>query len=203
MAQRLAVNDLAKSFTPAILEMDEAARVLDVHGQRAMAKEQEEAAKQEQEHCDFAKAFQEQRVKRLEALGKGGKDKAGGKGKAGGRGGEGGEHGAYPKELPSTIPQAEAKRFTPPSSSIWRGLSHCSWNAHLMPYRRISEPWCHGGESAALKRILRRLLLFAQRAAWAAAHNVSYTRHCRGRTVAMHTGAHTHQITCTASTPRL
>ena len=44
IAQRLAVDDLARSFTPAILEVDEAARVLDFHDQRAMAKEQEEAA---------------------------------------------------------------------------------------------------------------------------------------------------------------
>ena len=159
IAQRLAVDDLARSFTPAILEVDEAARVLDFHDQRAMAKEQEEAAKQEQGHEVFAKAFQEQRAKRREALGKGGKGKAGGRGKVGGRGGNGGDHGAYPKELPSTIPQADAKRLIPPSRSIWRGLTHCSWSAHLLPYRRISEPWYHGGESAALKRILRRLWL--------------------------------------------
>jgi hypothetical protein len=86
VAQRLAVEDLARSFTPAVLEVDETARVFDVHDQRAMAMDQEDATKQEPKHEVFAKAFQEQRAKRREALGKGGKGKVGGKG---GRGASG------------------------------------------------------------------------------------------------------------------
>jgi hypothetical protein len=99
VAQRLAVEDLARSFTPAVLEVDETARVFDFHDQRAMAMDQEDATKQEPKHEVFAKAFQGLRASRGGALGNGGKDKAGGRSKAGGRGGKGGR----PRHVPARI----------------------------------------------------------------------------------------------------
>ena len=99
VAQRLAVEDLARSFTPAVLEVDETARVFNFHDQRAMSMDLEDATKQEPKHEVFAKAFQGLRASRRGALGNGGMDNAGGRGKAGGRGGSGGR----PRQVPARI----------------------------------------------------------------------------------------------------
>ena len=79
-------------------------------------------------------------------------------------GGAGGKSGAckapkfkkYPG-IPSTIPQAEAKRWLPPGCSIWRGVSKCNWNGHYAPYPRCSALWADHGEQGALLQVLRLL----------------------------------------------
>ena len=79
-----------------------------------------------------------------------------GKGKGKGKGKKG-KLPAPPGPLPSTIPQAEAKQYIPPDTSIWRGVTRSEWCAHCKPFKRIQEPWVVGGEHAALVRILARL----------------------------------------------
>eukprot|EP00969_Alexandrium_andersonii_P203749 9002740-Alexandrium_andersonii.AAC.1 len=59
--------------------------------------------------------------------------------------------------LPSTIPQAEAKRYLPPDAHIWRGLVRGEWAGHLRPYPRCSARWADHSEDGALKVVLRML----------------------------------------------
>ena len=159
LGQRMANNDLSRTFTSALMEVEEAYQVLDQHDHKEMWDRQKQAQEE-------AKAFEQFRedwaqTRRRHPGEHGGHAAAGkgrGRGRGGkGRGGRGGRGGPPPLVLPSTIPQADAKRYIPPNSSIWRGLVNSTWNAHVPPLPRISESWKKGGEQAALVRILIRM----------------------------------------------
>ena len=57
-----------------------------------------------------------------------------------------------PSEMPvgeNDLPQAEAKKFLPPKTYIWRANKKGSWHTHTYPHKQHSESWSsHGGDSA-------------------------------------------------------
>ena len=58
----------------------------------------------------------------------------------------------------STIDHADANKFTPPRTSIWRGLKKGSWHGHAPPFQRVSGTIeREGSEKGALLKVLRCL----------------------------------------------
>jgi hypothetical protein len=60
--------------------------------------------------------------------------------------------------MPFEMTHAEAKAFLPPGTSIWRGLSRCTWYGHCKPHRRVQAKWVdYDGEQAACKAMIKIL----------------------------------------------
>lgn len=68
------------------------------------------------------------------------------------------------RALPPHIPQADAKLFLPHGPDvnchIWLGHTRHTWNAHYVPFPRVSAPFYkHGSSEEALRYVLRQCWL--------------------------------------------
>ena len=53
-------------------------------------------------------------------------------------------------DMPSAIPQYEARQWVPPGTHIWMGLGQGEWCGHCAPRARISFSWFLHTESCAM-----------------------------------------------------
>lgn len=69
----------------------------------------------------------------------------------------------WPKALPegtNDLPQAEARRFCPTNTHIWRDNTRGAWAFHVEGHKRFSVPWSrYGGDS-------REAMLEGMRMSW-------------------------------------
>ena len=142
ISQRLAVNDDSASFVQSLLEVDEAAEVLDKQDHELLSNEQKAARTALDEAAAFSSDFVNSR-QRLAAEGPKKKTKI-----------------AH-RPLPDRIEQHEARQYVPPGASIWRGntLDRETWNGHMAPRKRIFEKLSDHGDAGAMRLILKRLWL--------------------------------------------
>jgi hypothetical protein len=141
--KRLANIASDTDVTSALLEIDEAANLLEQNDVTVLRDEQKHVRLEAESRKDFASLFKEKRLSLAKA-----KPKAKGKAKA---------KSVAPK-LDSKIEQPEARKLIPPGSSIWRGLTKGQWCGHLPPYVRVSRPWALN-ETASCMWVIRELWL--------------------------------------------
>lgn len=68
-----------------------------------------------------------------------------------------------PKEdVPTQMPQSEAKKYIPPGCFIWQAVSHSAWAGRCDPFKRISPNWSIGDDNARRDIVTR---LWCQRLA--------------------------------------
>jgi len=138
ISQRLAVNDDSQSFVDALLEIDEAAEVMDKQDLEHLTTEQKAAQASKAQAQDFSSDFVNSR-QRLAA--------------------------AQPRvmaprqtPLPERIEQHEARIYVPPGASIWRGITgRETWNGHMPPRKRIFMSLAEMGDRGAMLDVLKRL----------------------------------------------
>ena len=140
---RLGLNDEPSSFVDALLETDEASELLERDDVQALKQQNKKAHTARDESQTFSEEYKEERQKLNQQAKKVVKGKAT-------------TH--YPREIPFSIEQSQARLYIPPNSSIWRGMTkNNSWHGHYQGRSRISCSWLTHGESGAMKDIIRRL----------------------------------------------
>ncbi len=142
LSQRLADNEAVNSFTEAILEVDEAAEVLEKSDQESLADEQKQARSRLEQRQTYRDEYTEKM--KLFRLAREKKSKKGKKEMTKG-------------SLPTVISQRDAKKFIPPGTHIWRGLTKGSWQGHCEPFARVYESWANSSEPEAMRRIIKKL----------------------------------------------
>lgn len=141
VSQRLAANDDSQSFVEALLEIDEAAEVMDKQDLEQLTSEQKLARSERAEAEAFSKDFVDSR-QRVAAT----QQKK--------------QMSQSRRPLPNRIEQHEARRCTPPGASIWRGMTgRETWNGHMPPRKRIFMTLAEMGDDGAMRNILKRLWL--------------------------------------------
>lgn len=152
--RRISQNTIREDVKSTLLEVDEAAEVLDHHDTKELDASQKVAANRRAAHNSFKDEYHT-RVKQVRA------SIAAQPAKKKRRGEKGAQvsTGLEVRALPPHIAQADAKRFLPPLAHIWVSYSRGEWNAHLGPeFPRVYEPYArHGGSQPALKACLRRV----------------------------------------------
>ena len=138
MMKRLAVSDISLPFEEAVLDIDEAAAVLDPMDIPLLKQEKKVEESTKAERDEFVRDFGERQAQNRGAGSRGGGPPA-------------------QQPLPDRILQSHAKRFIPQGSYIWRGLQSNSWHGHLQPHRRIGASAVAMGDEEAMKDIFRRL----------------------------------------------
>ena len=142
ISKRLAVNDVSASFAEALLEIDEAAQVMDKADVKLLKQAQEKESDNRDEHADFASDFRDSMARHRAAQPAARSDR--------GR--------RQPiRDIPDRISQDEAKAMAPPGCYIWRGLRTQTWNGHCAPRRRISSSLLEMSDSQAMLNVLQRL----------------------------------------------
>ena len=146
--QRLVRYDAEGAYSDALLQCDAAIQMLDIHDHQTLYDEQKTARSLQTDREIYAEDYRKQRMTLHPPKGKA-KAKAKGRGK--------GKPLSIAMPPPSTIPHADAKKYIPPTSSIWRGVVRGQWCGHCPPYARISEPWRRASEANALLVVVRKL----------------------------------------------
>lgn len=149
ISARLGNDQLNMQFASGLLDIDAAIQVLDWTDHQVVHDAQAKVKTDAAVRSDFVKSYKEKKMKVRSVL-----EKA--KPKAKPQNARGKRSATQPA-APSTISQATAKMFVPPSAFIWRGVSRCDWNGHLEPYRRVRATWSKFGEEGAMKEVLRML----------------------------------------------
>lgn len=150
LQRRMAVLDLGGQWCDELMEVEEAASLLDRHDSAVMTQQKARATQGKEE----SKAFRQAYVARRQA--------SSGSGASKGR-----KHatmsakslGLRAGRIPpiGTIPHSQAKQWAPPKSSVWRGVQSGSWQGHMEPFGRISRSWNRYGEEEALRLVLVHL----------------------------------------------
>lgn len=140
-------------FSEELLKVDDAIQLLDSNDHEEFCREQKAAQRtvteRDEVSAEYHRRATELRVRAAKSKSKDGKRRR-----------VGDAPGAkFPKVLPpiSTIPQAHAKLFIPPGSSIWRGLGRGEWWGHFAPYSRTRAAWSRYGEAGAMHEVIKRL----------------------------------------------
>ena len=60
---------------------------------------------------------------------------------------------SLPKWPPGIIDVTEARRYLPPTASVWRDKKYGSWQGHYKPYPRIGRSWNKYSEAEALRLV--------------------------------------------------
>ena len=140
---RLSDNELVNTYSEAVLEIEEAVKVLEQHDQDEVEKEQKSAttrlAGREEFQQQYRAAKSAFRLAQPRA-------------KAGAKKGP-----IKPGTLPTSIPRSEAKKYIPPGCSIWRGAASATWQGHCKPFVRAYEPWATTSEPEAMRRVIKQL----------------------------------------------
>lgn len=137
VAQRFAYNDASSVCQAQMMELDAAIDVMDARDVKKFEEAKDTIQREKKAHEDFRQQYQERRQNIQRA-------KSGGKGQ-----------GKKKDKLPCSIEQTAANKYMPPGGSVWRGLTKATWNAHVPPRKRISEPWGMS-EQGSLRRLLYR-----------------------------------------------
>lgn len=154
-AARLSATDMDAFHAATLAEADDGIQVLDSRDHDEVRSTVRDATSATEARRQFSKEYQAKRTTiRAE---KAAKQSAGSR-KRKPQGGASSASASARPALPSVIPQAEAKRYIPPGSSIWRSLTRSAWCGHMPPRARCSEPWQrHGSDAAALHAIVVRM----------------------------------------------
>lgn len=150
VSQRVGQNDLPETWASTILEVDEAAQVLERSDMDLVVAEQREVARCRNAEASFVQAYRQRRfdaaARATTRPGKGGR-RAQGKAKT------------APAALPSSFDQRAVRQFCPPGAHIWKGVTKQNWNGHMENRRRVSANWHDGDEQQAIRTVLRKLWL--------------------------------------------
>lgn len=139
---RLCENDASSSLTEALLEVDDAAELLNRDDSQRLAQEAKSARSSRDAGAEFSKQYSAFHERVRPAA----KPRARPSGKK------------QPR-LPASISHSEAKKHIPPGTSIWRGLTRGEWCGQCPPRKRIQCSWFLKGERGAMEDIIRRLWL--------------------------------------------
>lgn len=146
LSKRLVANELQRKYSPALLEIEEAVQAFDLHDHQVVSAEQKKARVLEKSQDSFVRDFKERRQRVVTERAADCAVKRRKKAAAPAR-----------RTLPSAIPQAQARRWIPEGTHIWRGLTRSEWCGHCEPYKRIQASWHLHGEAGAMRIIIRRL----------------------------------------------
>jgi len=150
VGQRLTAGEISSQFSEALLDIDEAAEVLETYDVRKVTQAQQDAREHESARLQFKREYGQRRTVVRDLLAKAAVKKGKAAAKAKGKKGD-------PPPLPSTMCQKTAKQFVPPGSFIWRGLSRSEWCGHMSPFRRVQASWHTFGEEGAMRRVVAML----------------------------------------------
>ena len=126
--------------------LDEAMEVLDKEDEKFVKQAKKEVAEVRLEEQDFLTEYRK-RVRERHAAVKPEKK---------------GKHAAHPALVfPTSLPKlplgiidvTEARRYLPPTASVWRGKKYGSWQGHYKPYPRIGRSWNKYSEAEALRLV--------------------------------------------------
>lgn len=144
LSLRLPDDECCNIFPSAVQEIDEAVEVLEQFDHEVVKQEQETATTRIAAKAEFEAAYRERREAWRLAH-------------------ERCKKRAAPKasmqkgELPTELSQAQAKRYIPQGTSIWRGTVQGSWQGHCPPFARVHESWRRSSEPEAMRRVIRTL----------------------------------------------
>ena len=147
LQKRLAVNDITSLYSHHVMTLDDALECMDVNDAKKVRDEQKATEQFVEARSTYACDYVQRKRRLDDSKLAGKKAKAKPKAKAIALKDKFGE---------GVIPQAEAKKWLPEGSHIWKDRVRGAWNAHHPPRARISEPY-DGDERAALLCILRRV----------------------------------------------
>lgn len=142
LSQRLATSEACNEYSEAILEVDAAVQVLDQADHQVMETEKGTASQRIQGRADYQREYVARVRKHRETTGPKAKKAKGP---------------LAQKKMPTVIPQAEARKFIPPGTSIWRGTVRGSWQGHCKPFKRVYVNWKASSEPEAMKEVMRQL----------------------------------------------
>lgn len=145
--KRLVHIDAASEFSDELLSVDAAVEVMDYYDHQVISDEQKAVVSRSVERKEYAQSYKARRQSV-------GGSKAKGKQSSASTCRRGAPSTMPP---PSTIPQAEAKRYIPQTASIWRGVQRGQWCGHQPPYQRCSASWQKHGEAEAMLIVVRKL----------------------------------------------
>ena len=120
LALRLGAEDSTSSFVESILEVDEAADLLERCDIEALKADKTQAKTLLEQQEAFSKGYKGTDAKMTKHVRKGT------------------QASAAPRALPFSITHSEARQFIPPKSPIWRGLTKNSWHGHRQNRKRVS-----------------------------------------------------------------
>ena len=133
MAQTLAADDAICPCSEMLLQVDGVVRILDKHDHTVLVHEQRDAVTAAETRAKFVSSFKMRRkevgqaaLKKTEKVRKWG-----------------------------SIPQSDAKKWTPPGASIWKDNTRGGWCGHMPPRRRIGSH--EGIETASMEKVIRKL----------------------------------------------
>jgi hypothetical protein len=144
LALRLPDDEACNAFSAAVQEIDEAVEVLEHFDHDVVRQEQETAASRMAGKSEFQAAYA-QRRKEWRLAGTRPKKRAASRGPV------------TKGQLPTQVPQSEAKQYIPAGCRIWRGLVQGSWQGHCPPFSRVHESWRASSEPEAMRRVIRTL----------------------------------------------
>lgn len=125
--RRLGRLDCENDLNAALLQIDEAADLLERSDVQVLHEEQRSLQIERESRRALVSEYKARRSDVTKAAAKG---RAKAKAKA-----------VLAPRLDSTIEQRNARQLIPPHASIWRGLTRGQWCGHYPDYRRISRPW--------------------------------------------------------------
>lgn len=140
--RKLARGNTSEEITSALLQVDEAIQVMDKHDFDRVTEAKKKATAAVASHADFKASFSANASSVCAAKGAGKQKKA-----------------VVKKVvLPHHSTQGDAKRFIPPTTSIWRDCARGGWRAHCPPNSRLSESFDKNGgcSDLAFRFILRK-----------------------------------------------
>lgn len=144
LSLRLPDDECCNAFSSAVQEIDEAVEVLEQFDHETVKQEQETAATRIAAKVEFQRAYAERR-KAWRLARESNKKRAAPK------------HAVKKGELPTEMTQAQANKFIPPGTTIWRGVVQGSWQGHCEPFARVYESWRRSSEPEAMRRVIRTL----------------------------------------------
>lgn len=161
MKRRVALLARKNEWTDDLLQVDEAAGLLQPGDVKKLKAEQKAAQETKAEAVNFPVAYKVE-AKRIvaakETVAAEAKSKAKKRRKASEPAAEGV---AYPARAPSwpehSIPLELARTVKPEGGSLWRDVRHGSWQGHYPPFPRVGRSWARYGELPALTLVLQNL----------------------------------------------
>lgn len=160
MKQRVAMLSRKNEWTDDLLEVDEAAELLQPGDVKQLRTEQKAARETQAETQKFKACYKERAkviaTKAAEAVaGAGQRARKRGKNKAVAEGV------GYPSRVPRwpehSVSIEAARSVVPRGATLWRDVRFGNWQGHFQPYPRISRSWARYGELPALRLVLQNL----------------------------------------------
>lgn len=161
--QRVVPLTDATAFSDALMQVDEAAQLLDSNDLEEFSREQAAAKRSVSERESVSSDYRKRAAKVRESR----ERAAAEKGQPAKRQKKGASR-SGPTRMPpaSTIPQSDAKVYIPPGASIWRGLTRGEWWGHFPPIQPGADFVGHTQRGWRHARCHTEVMANAQRVPW-------------------------------------